>query len=140
MQSLKLEQTQTQSQEKEYISEHPLASWGLCPNSILKQLLLAIHHGDSNPSLSPHTAIIHTGGSMHIYAPGNSYMEKKKQNRNMQQNNRTFNYFKVKVIYVFISLLEEEKKGRGNLCTAEQVDSNDFAQDNVIQKETVPLL
>lgn len=78
---------------------------------------------------------------MHIYAPGNSYMEKKKkQNRNMRQNNRTFNYFKVKVIYVFISLLEEEKKGRGNLCTAEQVDSNDFAQDNVIQKETVPLL
>lgn len=66
--------------------------------------------------------------------------KKKKQNRNMRQNNRTFNYFKVKVIYVFISLLEEEKKGRGNLCTAEQVDSNDFAQDNVIQKETVPLL
>lgn len=58
----------------------------------------------------------------------------------MQQNNRTFNYFKVKVIYVFISLLEEGKKRRGNLCTAEQVDSNDFAQDNVIQKETVPLL
>lgn len=58
----------------------------------------------------------------------------------MRQNNRTFNYFKVKVIYVFISLLEEEKKGRGNLWTAEQVDSNDFAQDNVIQKETVPLL
>lgn len=29
----------------------------------------------------------------------------------MQQNNRTFNYFKVKVIYVFISLLEEGKKG-----------------------------
>lgn len=29
----------------------------------------------------------------------------------MRQNNRTFNYFKVKVIYVFISLLEEEKKG-----------------------------
>lgn len=100
MQTSKLEQTQTQSQEKQYISEHPLASWGLCPNSILKQLLLAIHHGDSNPSLSPHTAIIiHTGGSTHIYAPGNSYVEKKtKENRNMQQNNRTFNSFKVKVI------------------------------------------
>lgn len=56
----------------------------------------------------------------------------------MRQNNRTFNYFKVKVIYVFISLLEEEKKRER--CAAEQVDSNDFAQDNVIQKETVPLL
>lgn len=34
----------------------------------------------------------------------------------MQQNNRTFNYFKVKVIYVFISLLEEEKKKGEETC------------------------
>ena len=57
LQTFKLEQTQTQSQEKQYIREYPLASRGLCPNSILKQLHLAIHHEDSNLSLLPHTAV-----------------------------------------------------------------------------------
>lgn len=67
LQTFKLEQTQTQSQEKQYISEHPLASWGLCPNSVLKQLHLAIHHGDRNLSLSHPTAT--DSPSSHTQAP-----------------------------------------------------------------------
>lgn len=71
LQTFKLEQTRTRSQERQYISEHPLASRGLCPNSILKQLHSAIHHADSNLSLSPHTAIdlpsSHTRRHRHIH-------------------------------------------------------------------------
>lgn len=58
---------------EQYINKHPLASQKLCPNNILKHLHLAIHHGDSNLTLShlccSRLATLHTKSTgTHIYA------------------------------------------------------------------------